>query len=174
MNRQLRSCLNLLQPNLAHNVEKKQMRQKIQHDHHTQERSFEEGEEVYVKNYGRYGQKWLEGYVVTLRGPVSALVELTDGSRVRRHFDQMRRRYSETVKPNSSASHDFLPESLLLSSGEGSSESGEGVSKETRGEVHSPGAVSDSSSDAQSSSPIVNTSKTYPTRNRRPPDRLEL
>ena len=57
MNRQLRSCLNLLQPNLAQNVEKKQMQQKKQHDHHAQERSFEEGEKVYVKNYGRYGQR---------------------------------------------------------------------------------------------------------------------
>ena len=56
---------------------------KNNHDKHVQDRSFEEGEEVYVKSYGQYGQRWLEGHVVTLRGPVSALVELTDGSRVR-------------------------------------------------------------------------------------------
>ena len=83
MNRQLRSCLNLLQPSLTQRVEKKQAYQKSNHDKQAQERSFEEGEEVYVKNYGQYGQRWLEGHVVALRGPVSALVELTDGLRVR-------------------------------------------------------------------------------------------
>ena len=51
---------------------------------------------MYVKNYGQYGQRWLEGRVVTQRGPVSALVELTDGLRIRRHFDQMRKRQQET------------------------------------------------------------------------------
>ena len=75
--------------------------------------------------------------IVTLRGPVSALVELTDGSRVRRHFDQMRRRYSETVTPQVSDGHNFLPESLLLSNGEESSDNGEEVSDE----VQSPESV---------------------------------
>lgn len=60
MNRQLRSCLNLLQPSLTQRVEKKQAYQKSNHDKQAQERSFEEGEEVYVKNYGQYGQRWLK------------------------------------------------------------------------------------------------------------------
>ena len=66
MNQQLRYCLNLLQLNLAQNVEKKQMQQKKQHNHHAQERSLEQGQEVYVKNYGQYKQGWLEDYIVTL------------------------------------------------------------------------------------------------------------
>ena len=59
------------------------MYQKNNHNKHTQDRSFEEGEEVHVKNFGQYGQRWLEVRSVTLRGPVSALVELTGRSRIR-------------------------------------------------------------------------------------------
>ena len=55
-------------------------------------RSFQEGEEVFVKNYGCYGSPWLAGCVVELTGPVSVLVELLDGLRVCRHFDQIRNR----------------------------------------------------------------------------------
>ena len=77
------------------------------------ERAFLEGEEVYVKNYGQYGQRWLEGQVVKLLGPVSALVELSDGSRVRRHFEQMRKCYSESGKAKSQT---CLPENFIPSS----------------------------------------------------------
>ena len=136
------------------------MQQKKQHDHHAQERSFE-GEKVCVKNHGQYGQRWLEGYVVTLRGPVSALVELTDGSRVRRHFDQMWRWYSETVTPQVSDRHNCLPESLLLFNGKESSDNGK-----VSDAVQSPESVHGSSQDARPSPPLVSTWKTYPTRTR--------
>lgn len=77
---------------------------------------------------------------------------------------------------NLSDRDDFLPESLLLSNGEGSSDNGEEVSDEAQGEVQSPGTVHvhGSSQDARFSSPLVNSPKTYPTRTRQPPDRLEL
>ena len=76
------------------------MQQKKQHDHHAQEQSFEEGEKVYVKNYGRY--------------------------------------------------------------------------EEVSDEVQNPESVRGSAQDARPSPSLVNTPKTYPTRTRQPPDRLEL
>ena len=69
--------------------------------------------------------------------------------------------------PNLSDRDDFLPESLLLSNGEGSSDNGEEVSDEAQGEVQSPGTVRGSSQDARFSSPLVNSPKMYPTRSRR-------
>ena len=91
------------------------MYQKSNHDKHAQNGSFVEGEEVYVKSYGQCGQRWLEGCVVTLRGPVSALVELTDGSRIRRYFDQMRKQQQETHTSTPAVSRDYLSESFLPS-----------------------------------------------------------
>ena len=82
----------------------------------------------------------------------------------------MRRQYSETVTPKVSDRHNFLPGSLLLSNGEESADNGEEVSDE----FQSPESVHGSSQDARPSSPLVSTPKTYPTRTRRPPDRLEL
>ena len=54
---------------------------------------------MFVKNYGRYGNPWLDGTIVALSGPVSAIIELSDGNRVRRHFEQIRKRYTESAKP---------------------------------------------------------------------------
>ena len=63
-----------------------------------QSRSFCEGEEVVVKNYGRHGNQWLEGIIVTSSGPVSAVVELSDGNRMKRHFEQLRKRHGKSNK----------------------------------------------------------------------------
>ena len=88
MNRQLISCLNLLQPSLAQRVEKnKCTKRTITTSMHKTDLLRSER-----KCMDRGGWK----VVVTLRGPVSALVELTDGSSVRRHFDQMRKQQQET------------------------------------------------------------------------------
>ena len=70
---------------------------------------------MYVKNFGQYGQRWLEVHSVTLRGPVSALVELTGGSRIRQYFDQMQKRQRETHTSTPTVSRDYLPESFLPS-----------------------------------------------------------
>ena len=88
INRQLISCLNLLQPSLAQRVEKnKCTKRTITTSMHKTDLLRSER-----KCMDRGGWK----VVVTLRGPVSALIELTDGSRVRRHFDQMRKQQQET------------------------------------------------------------------------------
>ena len=49
--RRLRSCLDALHPNLAERVERKQQGQKAAHDSKAAERSFQEQDSVYVKNY---------------------------------------------------------------------------------------------------------------------------
>ena len=52
--RQLRSRLDLLKPDLARKVGKIQEHQKANHDQKTKTPAFEEGEEVFVKNYSKY------------------------------------------------------------------------------------------------------------------------
>ena len=73
-------------------MQEKQQKQKKTHDNHAKCRSFNEEEEVFAKNYRRTGDRWLSGKVVQMTGPVSAVIELSDGTRVRKHFDHIRRR----------------------------------------------------------------------------------
>ena len=53
----LKSALDLMKPNLQHQVEKEQERQKIAHDHRAVNRAFNIGEKVYARNCGQ-GEKW--------------------------------------------------------------------------------------------------------------------
>ena len=85
MGRRLRSRLDLLKPNLAQRVEKKQLQQKRNYDSCVRQRTFKEGEKVYAKNFRLFGQMWLPGKKT---GPVSVRVELT-GGQVVHHHDQI-------------------------------------------------------------------------------------
>ncbi len=71
-----------------------QDRQKANHDRKSHTQSFEEGEEVFVNNYSKYGPSWLGGLVVKCTGQVSARLEVEGGFQVWRHFDQIRKRQS--------------------------------------------------------------------------------
>ncbi len=69
--RQLRSRLDLLKPDVSRRVESAHERQIVAHDQHSRSHTFLEGEEVYDKNFSRYGPPWLSGRIVRLTGPVS-------------------------------------------------------------------------------------------------------
>ncbi|MDA8001723.1 MAG: hypothetical protein MPL62_10610 [Alphaproteobacteria bacterium] len=81
-----------MRPDIAARVRARQVRQKAQHDAHTKERSFSEGESVFVRNFAP-GQKWLAGTIVSINGQSLLMVELTDGRTVRRHVDHIQSRY---------------------------------------------------------------------------------
>ena len=92
MGRRLRTHLDVMRPDIAARVRARQVRQKAQHDAHTKERSFSEGESVFVRNFAP-GQKWLAGTIVSINGQSLLMVELTDGRTVRRHVDHIQSRY---------------------------------------------------------------------------------
>ena len=52
----LKSALDLIKPNLQHQVEKEQERQKFAYDRGAINRTFNIGEKVYARNYGQ-GEK---------------------------------------------------------------------------------------------------------------------
>ncbi len=58
-----RSRLDLLKPNIAHRVEKKQSQQKEQHDSRARLCVFTVGQNIFLKNYGA-GRRWLPGIVI--------------------------------------------------------------------------------------------------------------
>ena len=110
MGRRPRSHLDLMHPMLEHRVTANQCRQKAGHDLHCKERSFGEGDRVYVCNFSS-GPKWLPGVITSVRGPLSYEVTLLDDRVVRRHVDHVRRRSDST--PSSMTPTDLcLPEPI--------------------------------------------------------------
>ena len=91
LGRKPRSHLDFIIPSVEHHVTKNQERQKENHDVHTRQRSFQVGEEVYVLNH-RGMPKWIPGKVTAVRGPLTLIVTLDDGTESRYHVDHVKER----------------------------------------------------------------------------------
>ena len=117
MGRKLRSRLDLLKPNLEQRVTEKQRRQQFDHDKRSRIRQFSEGEKVFARNFGR-GETWLSGHITESSGPVSFQVKLQDGRTIRRHQDQLRKRFTQDVQEcNSPECEDDIDMSIGTSGG---------------------------------------------------------
>ena len=77
MNRQLKSRLDLIRPDVRSKVEQKQEEQKFyHHDRQVKERNFGLGESVAVENHSKLASdKWIPAVVISKTGPVSYVVE---------------------------------------------------------------------------------------------------
>jgi len=111
MKRSLKTRLSLTQPSLASKVEEAQSKQKSYHDRSAKERDFGVGDMVYARNFGS-GSQWLHGTVVEVTGPLSYKVKLPDGRVLRRHVDQVRRRWAED-KPQQTSPLPMCPDPTL-------------------------------------------------------------
>ena len=176
MKRPLKTRLDLLRPQLRSKVEGKQADQKQYHDIHSRDRSFDIGENVLARNL-RDGPKWLSGTIVEKTGPVSYKVQVRDQV-WRRHTDQL---LSSQLSPTDNTAG----ESQVT---ETDSENPLVVERPVRDlSVSLPEDTTDlSSTEPQVTSdaiptvtPTETTSNTtspprkkYPTRQRRPPERL--
>ena len=76
-NRQVRSHISQVQPDLSSHVESRQLAQKRYHDVHSKERHFQIGDPVFVQNFSS-GPTWLPGIIKEVKGPVSYTVTLND------------------------------------------------------------------------------------------------
>lgn len=101
LGRQPRTCLDLLRPNTAERVERKQQQQKLRHDGLRKPRTFHVDDTVFVRNYGA-GSLWLPGKITEKTGPVSFRVVLGDGRNRRCHQDQLRPRVVDDGPPEMS------------------------------------------------------------------------
>lgn len=75
MNRQPKSRLDLVLPNLTKQVVDVQDKQKQQHDQHSKYRNFNIGDKVFTRNYNDPAV-WLPGEIVAITGPVSYKVRI--------------------------------------------------------------------------------------------------
>ena len=111
LGRRPRSRLDLLKPHTADRVERKQIQQKERHDLRAKGRELKVGDNVFVRNYHR-GERWLPGVIKRKTGPVSFVVQLTDGRDRRCHQDQLRRR--TVTSEDSDDSEEPPPESSVI------------------------------------------------------------
>ena len=103
-----RSRLDLIKPSLDMKVYNKQIKQKGYHDQHTKERSFAVGDLVFVSELP-CKRKWFQGKIIERKGPLTYIVELSDGRIIRRHVDHIRVRTSETVPQTTEDAFGTLP-----------------------------------------------------------------
>ena len=89
MGRHLRTRWNLLQPDVGRHVRKQQWKQKEQHDQHARMRVFSVGQPVMARNY-RSGAAWLPGVIVQQLGPLTYLVDVSEGRLWKRHVDHIK------------------------------------------------------------------------------------
>ena len=93
MNRELRSVLHLLNPNITDRVESSQSTQKKSHDKRSSSRTFTLGDKVYARNYGQ-GPAWIKGTIVDTSGPYNVTVEVNLSGLLtswKRHVDHLLR-----------------------------------------------------------------------------------
>ena len=74
----LHTRFDLFRPNRESHVRDKQEQQKVDHDRHARVRRFAVSDPVMVKNF-RTGPDWLPATIVACLGPLSYLVQTTDG-----------------------------------------------------------------------------------------------
>ena len=83
LNRELRSALDLIRPNLKDKLDKR-------NDSDQRTTSFKEGEKVAVRNYRSPNAKWEFGRIISVDGPRNYTIDVA-GNLWRRHANQIRR-----------------------------------------------------------------------------------
>lgn len=93
------SCVTTATPlQVASKVEAKQMAMKRNYCKRPRKTTISEKSPVMVRNYGKYGGKWLPATVERQTGPLSYRCTLNDGQSVKRHQDQLHKR-SPSLSP---------------------------------------------------------------------------
>ena len=155
-NRELRTRLDLLFPNVRRRVEEKQVSQKKQHDSHARVRDLTVGQRVRARNF-RNGPRWIPGTVVKQNGPLTYLVKVRDDQVWRRHIDHLRQ-MRDTPRELSTPEHSSIVENEFTDASV--------IDDDFTDEVAD---ISTEGSNASTTDSVV---RRYPQRSRRPPDRL--
>ena len=166
LGRRPKSRLDLLKPMTAERIEANQWKQKKQHDVRANDRCFQEGDTVFVKNF-QSGDKWLPGVISKRTGPVSFVVQLSDGCERRCHQDQLQKRTVEVTVDSPVETETPVPRT---SATDQHSSSETEVSSAVPNSNVVPEQATVASEQSAHSSPLR---KTYPTRRRTTVQRYE-
>ncbi len=175
LDRRPRSHLDIIRPDLCSRVSEKQQQQKQAHDSRARACNLAVGDMVYARGYGRGQLHWIPAQIVQRTGPISFKVELDSGGIYRRHKDQLRKRFDTTTDatyPDTAtdatpdAIETLLPRPFPLNIPEPTPEVPELPS------LASPDSHQLNNSAHGSPASQVDTQRRYPSRERRPPQKL--
>ncbi|TKR61812.1 hypothetical protein L596_028868 [Steinernema carpocapsae] len=79
-------------------------RMQAQFDQHTKEKSFQAGDDVWLRSYVPSDEKWIAGRVIHLLGNVMCAIQTVHGT-LRRHFNQMKHRVHSKYSSAEAGSH---------------------------------------------------------------------
>ncbi|KAL1276414.1 hypothetical protein QQF64_036037 [Cirrhinus molitorella] len=182
--RQLRTRLDLLKPQKTKGTVQAQQNIQMERRLKVKHRCFRPGDKVLARNYGR-GARWLSAVVIAQTGPVSYTAELADDHLIwKRHVDQLLAANACDNKDEPVTADPYLkiaPDYHQLSE-HSSTPTLEKAPPET-----SPSQVKETVPSTSPSMPLSNqtpvkktvtvsvpTTRSYPQRERRPPNRLTL
>ena len=111
LGRRTRTRLDLLRPACDQQVDRRQAKQKADHDRRSRVRELFIGQQVMAKNL-RPGAPWMAGVIVERLGPLTYLVQVDSGQLWKRHLDHLRVRgdqpsTGEQLNPGDSEDWDF-------------------------------------------------------------------
>ena len=170
LHRKLRTRLDLLKPSVAAVVDQAQDAQRSYRAVHSKSRSFSVGDPVLVRDYRKGEEKWTPGTVTSQAGPVSYQVSVGSTHRWNRHADQMLSCHPNIIQSpvdeQPTLSTDSLPDP---------SDTGKELeaSIPVREGDNPPSGQSDIAPTDTPATPQQTLSR-FPSRNRKPPDRLTL
>ena len=170
MGRSLRTRLDLLRPDVGGNVRDQQASQKDRYDGRSASRRFEIDQTVWVRNY-REGPRWVQGKVVDQVGPLSYHIQLPSGDLWRCHVDQLRAGRPREPDTADAGSVPEEPNEEVYSPSLDPTES-VAVDRDSSTPAGSPSEDTPIDTSSGSRQPSTPTSARYPSRIRRPPDRL--
>ena len=163
--RHLRTRLDLLRDQVATRVQDSQEKQ----NSHSPTRNLQVGQRVWVRNY-RSGPRWIPGIVEEVKGPVSYIVRILETDELwHRHLNQIREREADTssqlipAQPSQTSDLVGLPVTAATD-GNRPQPPTELARTETPSE--------DSCTTPPTASSTATPEQRYPSRQRRPPDRL--
>ena len=169
LKREVRTVLSLLRPSQDQKVASRQADQKANHDKSSRLRTFTIGQEVMVRSYRNKEEKWVSGIIVSKSGNLTYLVELSDGTRCKRHIDQLSSREVVNVRKESIDTYDFSTTQSDDTPQDGNSDSNLPSSENNPNETNTSENLSSIPTDNDTPNNVR--SSPYPQRNRRPPVR---
>ncbi len=130
MGRSLRTRWDFLKPDVGRRVRRSQWKQQ-ERQNHARLRVLEVGQSVVAKNF-RSGPAWIPGVIVEQLGPVTYLVDVSDGRMWKRHVDHVKEYMPQCPSPESddmendvsfpTSSQIPAPETVILPQDSGSGE----------------------------------------------------
>ncbi len=95
--RRIKTTLDLMRP-VNERMQSEKLKQKEQFDRRTKFITYNKGDQVWTKSYRSTGSDWLKGVIVEKLGKVIVRVQGEDGTVVRRHKNQLRRRERDATQ----------------------------------------------------------------------------